>query len=63
MIHRRLELRLSDLIYLDGLLDDNQRAEHINYGPELNFNKAKAAGTDAQQRPGFKRTAEQQTLI
>jgi hypothetical protein len=40
------------LLTIDGLLDNTQRAEHPDYEPDLNFKKAKAESD-----------AEQQTLI
>ena len=40
------------LLTIEGLLDNTQRAEHPEYEPDLNFKKAKAESD-----------AEQQTLI
>jgi len=37
------------LLTIDGLLDNTQRAEHPDYEPDLNFKKAKAE-TDAEQQ-------------
>lgn len=38
------------LLTIEGLLDNTQRAEHPDYEPDLNFKKAKAEGNDEQQR-------------
>jgi hypothetical protein len=37
------------LLTIEGLLDNTQRAEHPDYEPDLNFKKAKAE-TDAEQQ-------------
>ncbi|MEO6970657.1 MAG: restriction endonuclease [Chthoniobacterales bacterium] len=37
------------LLTIEGLLDNTQRAEHPDYEPDLNFKKAKAE-SDAEQR-------------
>jgi len=38
------------LLTIDGLLNETQRAEHPDYEPDLNFKKAKAE-SDAEQQP------------
>ena len=40
------------LVTIEGLLDNTQRAEHPDYEPDLNFKKAKAE-SDAEQPPLF----------
>ncbi|MGI9087347.1 MAG: restriction endonuclease, partial [Chthoniobacterales bacterium] len=37
------------LLTIEGLLDNTQRAEHPDYEPDLNFKKAKAETTDDQR--------------
>ena len=37
------------LLTIDGLLNGNQRAEHPDYEPDLNFKKAKAESDSEQQ--------------
>ncbi len=36
------------LLTIEGLLNDNQRAEHPDYEPDLNFKKAKADAAEEQ---------------
>jgi site-specific DNA-methyltransferase (adenine-specific) len=38
------------LLTIDGLLDNTQRAEHPDYEPDLNFKKAKPEA-DSEQQP------------
>jgi hypothetical protein len=38
------------LLPIDRLLGESQRAEHPDYEPDLNFNKAKAE-SDVEQQP------------
>ncbi len=51
------------LLTIEDLLDGKERAECPDYEPDLNFKKAKAAVTDAPQRPGFQSGAEQTNLL
>jgi hypothetical protein len=37
------------LLTIDGLLDNTQRAEHPDYEPDLNFKKARAESDVEQQ--------------
>ncbi len=37
------------LLTIEGLLDNTQRAEHPDYEPDLNFKKARAETTDDQR--------------
>lgn len=45
-----LQINRVQLLTIEGLLDGEQRAEHPDYEPDLNFKKAKAE-TDAEQQP------------
>jgi hypothetical protein len=38
------------LLTIEALLDNRQRAEHPDYEPDLNFNKARAE-SDCKQQP------------
>ena len=49
---RNSRARASSWLTIDGMLNNAQRAEHLDYGPDLNFKKAKA-----------ELEANQQTLI
>jgi hypothetical protein len=38
------------LLTIEGLLEKNQRAEHPDYEPDLNFRKARAESNTEQKR-------------